>query len=526
MIENREYTLDDYFVLLRRQLRTALIPALLAPLAGYLISYAFPAKYTSQSMVLIKGQQVSEGMVQSFVTEDISQRVAAMQGQITGRGRLLPMVEHLGLANGGRTPDQAVSDIRNNLSIEPVIMDAGQLQSPTSSKKKVAPKPGTGVPAFSVNYSASTAREARDVCAELTSMLIEENVKSREQIAHGTTDFISSQLDDAKRSLDDQDAKLAEFKKQYSGQLPGDEDNNLKVLATLDSQLDANTQTINRGQQDKAYAETALAQQLSAWKSAQGSTNPQSLQQQLTNLQTQLLSLQARYTEDHPDVIKTKADIAEVKKKLAEMNAAAAQDSDAPTEKAGLAEPPEIRQLRLQVHQYTEVLAQASREQKRLSDQIRLYQSRVAVSPEVEAKYKQLTRDYDTAQKYYADLLTKRNSSETSQDMENRQLGEQMRLIYPASDPTDPSFPNRLLFAAGGLGAGLAVGLGLAFWFELRDKSIRDERDVEASLQMPVLVAIPWVTEEDHAQNGNGNGGGFWKRKKASGSSAREGVRL
>jgi uncharacterized protein involved in exopolysaccharide biosynthesis len=186
-----------------------------------------------------------------------------------------------------------------------------------------------------------------------------------------------------------------------------------------------------------------------------------------------------------------------------------------------MTEPPEIRQLRLQVHQYTDVLAQATREQKRLSDEIRLYQSRIAVSPEVEAKYKELTRDYDTAQKYYADLLTKKSNSETAQDMESRQLGEQMRLVYPASDPTDPTFPNRLFFLAGGFGAGLAVGLGLAFWLELRDKAIRDERDAEASLQMPVLVAIPWATDEETSQNG---GSGFWKRRKAA--STQEGVRL
>jgi len=53
-----------------------------------------------------------------------------------------------------------------------------------------------------------------------------------------------------------------------------------------------------------------LAQQVAAWKSSQSSTNPQTLEQQLTQLQAQLMQLQARYTNDHPDVMKTKADIA------------------------------------------------------------------------------------------------------------------------------------------------------------------------------------------------------------------------
>ena len=54
------------------------------------------------------------------------------------------------------------------------------------------------------------------------------------------------------------------------------------------------------------------------------------------------------------------------------------------------------------------------------------------------------------------------------------------------------------------------IGMGLALWLELRDKSIRNEADVVASLQMPVLVSLPWVTETA-PKNGGGN---FWNRDK------------
>jgi len=62
------------------------------------------------------------------------------------------------------------------------------------------------------------------------------------------------------------------------------------------------------------------------------------------------------------------------------------------------------------------------------------------------------------------------------------------------------------------LGAGLALGLGLALWLELRDKSIRTQADAEAALDLPMLVAIPWVVEAAPAK-GNGDGH-FWNRKK------------
>lgn len=39
--------------------------------------------------------------------------------------------------------------------------------------------------------------------------------------------------------------------------------------------------------------------------------------------------------------------------------------------------------------------------------------------------------------------------------------------------------------AGGGLGAGLAPGLGLALWLDTRNESIRNEADLEASFEMP-----------------------------------------
>jgi len=231
----------------------------------------------------------------------------------------------------------------------------------------------------------------------------------------------------------------------------------------------------------------------------------------LSELQTQLVDLQARYTDDHPDVIKVKADIAALKKKLSDINKAPADTTDAGSEKATATEPPEIRQLRLQVHQYTDLIAQGTRDQKRLQEEIGVYQGRVSLSPAVEEQYKGLTRDYDNSQKTYQDLLAKKSTAEQTVKMINQSQGERMFPLNPANLPDAPSFPNRLLFAGGGLGFGLALGVGLAMWQELRDKAIRTEADAEAALGLPMLVAVPWVGAA--ATNGNG-GRRFWNRKK------------
>src|SRR6266852_5318926 len=517
MIENRELTMDDYLAMVRRRLKVILIPALLAPLAGFLVSYAFPPKYSSQSLVLVEGQKVPDNYVQPVITSDFTQRLATMQQQVLAGNRLRPMIERLGIAK----PDEVsalIQEIRANMTVEPVITDisaaAGASSSSGSSKKTKTKKPASGgsaLPGFYVNFSSSSPRRAQQICNELTGLLVEENLRTRSLVAQGTTDFLGRQLDDAKRTLDEQDSKLAAFKRQYMGQLPGDAENNGRILMSMNTQLDATTQTLNRAQQDKAYTESLLAQQISAWKSTQSSTNPQTLEQQLNILQAQLMQLQARYTEDHPDVIKTKADIKEVKKKLAEVNAAASDATDT-TQKANASEPPEIRQLRLQIHQYENVITQATGDQKRLQSQIQVYQNRTAMSPGIEEQYKLLTRDYDNAQNLYRDLLTKKSSSELAANMKSQQQGEQMHVLNPAGLPDSPSFPNRLLFAGGGLGAGLALGIAIAIWLEIRDRSIRTEKDAAAAMDLPLLVSVPWVAEEEPVvTNANGRRH-FWGR--------------
>ena len=83
-------------------------------------------------------------------------------------------------------------------------------------------------------------------------------------------------------------------------------------------------------------------------------------------------------------------------------------------------------------------------------------------------------------------------------DMERHQQGEQMRLLNAAAAADSPTFPVRWMFAAAGLGMGLAAGLGLAFLLEFQDKSIRDEKDVLAALQLPMLAAVPWIDGDEY----------------------------
>ena len=488
MIGNRDLSVEDYLAILRRRLKVIVFPLLLAPLAGLLISYGVPPQYLSQSLVLVEGQKVAEGYVKPVVKEDVSERILVLQQQVLSRARLQALIERLGLPKKSSL-DDSIDEIQQNVSI-------GSL-----SASEIAPLKRTfggkgGAPGFYVSARANNPHSAEQLCAAITSMLLDENLKAREQVAESTTDFLSVQLEEAKRNLDDLDAKLAAFKQQHLGELPDNEQRNLQLLAGLNSQFEANSQAVNRAQQDKSYTESLLAQQRASWKSLQNASNPATLEQQLAQLQSQLVTLQGRYTADHPDVVKAKSDIAQIKHELQEMNSSSEKNAE-PAEKTNVREPPELQQLRLQIRRYDDAIARATREQEQVQKEIRLSQSRLSLSPVVEEQYKILTRDYETGQKRYGDLLAKKNESKMQGDLERGQQGEQMRLLNPASLPDKPTSPNRLMFAGGGLAAGLGLGFGLALLLELKDKSIRTEEDLAAIVDLPILVSLPWVSKGD-----------------------------
>ncbi len=490
---NRELTLDDYLAMLRRRLWVILLPTVLAPAIGFAVSYAFTPRYTSTSLVLVEEQKVPEGYVKPVVTEDLSQRITRLEQRALSTEELRPMVEKLKLSEGPL--GMSLDEIRKGVTIQAV--QAAVVQAPWQNKGDV--------PGFNVNFTGNNPKTAQAICSEISNIMIRENFADREAIARETAEFLGRQVLDAKNKLDELDSKMAAFKARFPGQLPTDSDKNMQYLMTLNSQLEAHTQALNRAQQDKAYAESMLAQQLAAWKSTADSTDPKTLQKQMSDLQSQLLQLKTRYTDDYPEVVKAKNDIKALQKKIDEANAAAANPSTVSSNANNLAEPPEIQQLRFQIHQQQDTITQATRAQQKIQDEIKLYQGRVALSPAIDQQYKELTRDYDTAQKNYNDLLMKKSQADTQIDMEREQQGEQMHVLQPANLPGAPSFPNRLLFAGGGLGAGLVLGLALAMWLEFRDQSIRTEADVMALLELPVLTQVPWVGAE--IKNGNGKSG-------------------
>ena len=93
------------------------------------------------------------------------------------------------------------------------------------------------------------------------------------------------------------------------------------------------------------------------------------------------------------------------------------------------------------MHQYEDLIAQATRDQKKLQQEIAVYQGRVALSPAIEEEYKELARDYDNAQKNYQDLLADQSKSDLALKMDQQQQGEQMASAQSRELAGSPELP-------------------------------------------------------------------------------------
>jgi polysaccharide chain length determinant protein (PEP-CTERM system associated) len=477
MAANRELTPADAKRVFRRYWWILPISTVLLTVAGFVAVKVLPKRYTSQTMVMVEQPSVPVDYVKPVVSDDLNHRLATMQEQILSRTRLEPIIEKFDLYTGDRGRvhiDDLVERLRSAITLKPV--EAMQ---------------GTGphqLPGFYITATFDNPQLAQQVCTEITSMFLEQNARQNESQAVQTTKFLDGQLAEAKRKLDEQDEKLAEFKRKNLGSLPEETQSNLGMMMGMNSQLEANTQALSRAQQDKAFNESLLGQEEANWKQRRsGGTNADSADQQLALLQDQLTVLLSRYTPDHPDVIKTQSQIAELKRRMAEPVKETTPDPNA----QAAHEPPQIQTLRAKIRQDDANIANLQRQQATIQAETRQLQGRVQSTPMVEQQYKEMTRNYDTASLFYKELLTKSQNSTMATRLVQQQDSEQFKVYDPPSLPEQPSFPKKAYFIGGGFGAGLALGLGILFLLAMTDKTIHSERDAEHYLKLPVLTVVP-----------------------------------
>jgi succinoglycan biosynthesis transport protein ExoP len=489
----------DYWLIARRRRWWIVLPTFLCWAAIWSGGWLWPERYESEALILVERQKVPEQYVVPNVTLDLQDRVRRMSQQILSRTRLQATIDRFHLYPRSRglrgllESKDPVEQMRKDIQIELVQSDS-----------KTGGRPGQ-LMAFKIHYFARSPEIAQQVNSELTSLFIDENLKSQQQLSEGTTAFLNSQLEESRVKLEEQEAKVREFKAKHLGDLPSQMESNVQILSGLQGQLQTAQRAIDGATQQKLYLESLLQEYQSVQAAlSTGDTTvalPDALEKQLTDMRSRLADGRSKYTDDYPDIVSLKDKIAktEALKKQIEQEIASKQEGDAGTGNtttvaAAAQHGTSTMQIQSQLKANQLEIQNYTKHRKELESQISVYESRLNLTPETEQELAEISRGYEETKTSYNSLLQKQSQSKLATSLEQRQQGEQFSIIDPPSAQEKPSSPNHFLVSLAGLGFGIVVGFALIVFLELTNVCVQREKDLEGIVQARVLVDIPLLS--------------------------------
>jgi polysaccharide chain length determinant protein (PEP-CTERM system associated) len=273
--------------------------------------------------------------------------------------------------------------------------------------------------------------------------------------------------------------KIQAFKSEHIGELPEQGEANLRTIERLQAQLQTNSDTLRAAEDRVTLISGQLAQMRQRSMISGSGGEIVGTDMQLEKLRADLANLQLKYTDEHPDVIKIKSKIATLEEKMSR-----------PTEHVGSAMTQSLEQnLRAAQLEANRIRA----ERGSLQGQIGKYQGRIEGQPRVEQELSVFTRDYDNMRKSYEDILAKLTEAQRSSNMEQKQKGQQFRIVDPAKQSNKPYKPNRPYIVIVGMALGLLIGFGSVFLVEHFDDSFKNPEELEEALGVSVLSSIPKI---------------------------------
>jgi polysaccharide chain length determinant protein (PEP-CTERM system associated) len=496
---SEHFDLQYYLDVARRRHLHFLIPLFLGWLAVWGSSWILPPRYKSGTLILVEQPTMPKDYVVPNINDDGQDRLQSITQQILSRTRLLHIIDQLNLYGGNQsqiTPDEKVEGMRKDIEIE-LVRDANDHQ----------------ITAFNVYYSARDPYVAQQVTSELTSLFINENLEVRQQQSEDTTTFLESQMEDAGKSLEDQEARIREFKGEHVGELPAQQASNLQILSGLQSQLQDEQNGLNAAKEQRLYLQTLIDQ----YRTLQGTTRSTdgaptglpAIDQELDRLESQLADLSSRYTDRYPDLRKLRDQIAKTEKTRDQFIAGLRNSGNGRQPDGGAVtnDAADISQNSLMTQPQGQLQANqieiTGREQAiaRLKAKVNDYQARLNQEPLREQQLADRTRGYDQSKANYDELLKKKNQSEMATSMERLQQGERFRVLDPPGLPLKPIFPDRLKFCGIGLGVGLVLGVVVAGGFEMMDDRLYSEKEIADLIPVAAISEIPPIFNQSDERN-------------------------
>lgn len=314
-----------------------------------------------------------------------------------------------------------------------------------------------------IGFRSRSPQMAVDVVNSLVSAYVERNFKVKYEATMQAADWLQKQLEEIKNTVEDRQARVADFEKQHGVWFTGaGEDNKNSTVSKLDD-LDAK---LTAAEAERIVKEASWRMAESGNPELVSSSSPdatlQALRTQEGELRNQYAQMSAKYGNSYPKVDELRGQLQEVEGRIR-------------AEVANVAE--RFRNDYMAARRAEDMLRAKVDEQKKETYKLN----------EGAVQYTILRHELDSSRELYDSLLKQLKEAGITAGLRSTNV----TVVDPATLPVDPVEPNLPRNLALGLASGLVFGLVLAFVVENLDNSLRTIEEVESYSGLTSLGVIP-----------------------------------
>ena len=431
---------------------------------GWLIIFALPDRYEAQAEVLVDTRTALKPVLQGLATnQDVNVQLNYVRQALLAGPQLSALAEQVGIlpATGlGPAQREAVLDAlskRIDLSVERTLDDGADSN------------PNAGSTTYGITYRDVDRARALRLVRMLMNALINETLGGSQQGSEHAQQFLKAQIADYEKRLQTAEDRLADFKSQHLGLLTTQN-------GGLFDQLQRETQAVEDANTQIVVAQTqraALERQLHG-DSAISSTDATPMMgpngtmvagdtvSQIQLVQARLNQLLLRFTDKYPDVIAAKQQLAALKRRRAEEIAALRRGDANAAAMSGASANPVYQSILLALNNVDVKIAELRAELNEHQQKAKELSNLLNTTPELEAQYAQLSRDYDINRKQYAALLASYDKARLGEQAGNAGA-VRFELVQPPAVSYTPVWPQRTKLLAVVLILALGAGGALAY---------------------------------------------------------------
>jgi succinoglycan biosynthesis transport protein ExoP len=488
--EFRQRKPAEYARILWRRKWMILLPAVAISFAVAIVVWRLPNVYQSTTLLTVRASNLTEGIVPQLSEADLTIRINNIGQEVLSRSSLEPLIVNYNLYAVERRQGEPMEMLVEQMKKKDIQFELYTSRDVTNG--------------FQLSFKGSDPYVAQRVAADLASKYVNAQTQFATQSAQQQSQFIDSQLQQAKDDLDGIDKQRLEYLTTHLNSLPQSSSALVQQLAGLYDQQKSYITDIGRMRDQQTMLTTQLAaaeknSQIGIDDVAETITDPKTtiawgdLAKQESVLEAEIQSMLAQGLKPKfPDIVAKKQELGTVQKRKQQMLddwKEKIQEKKARLEKRV---DPGITTYKTQL-EFAQ--GEIARQQKLLDDtraQIGQLEARINNVPSTEVGLSALDRDYQTKKATYDELLEKKNKADLTAASAKAAQGESIQVIDPASLPEKPVAPKRPMLMLLGLALGFGAGLLLAAALEVpRLLTIQTVDDARHYTSLPVLVSVP-----------------------------------